>query len=329
MQETAVGISIGIALKGLSGISTCTKAFGKLNSSIKKAGASVSHLKKDLSKMRLNIKTINKLDDEMKEFKSKMLEKIALIGSIALPVKIAIDYEASFADVKKYVDFANKEEETMVNSALKKISKNYGVSFADIADIAVSGGRLNLAAKDIEEYTTLTSKAAVAFEMSGKEAGDALSLLTNNLKMNLKELAIYADKINYLDNKMAMVNAKDLFNIIGRTAGSSKILGISEDKLASIASGFLSLGKAPEVASTAINSLLNRLANIDGQDNKFHKAVENMGLDANYLKIALGKDANKGLDRKESKTMSASEILELITTIICLITAIIQAKGKG
>jgi len=53
----------------------------------------------------------------------------------------------------------------------------------------------------------------------------------------------------------------------------------------------LSTGKAPSVVGTSLNSLYTRLANVDNQGKKFHEALATIGLDAGYLKTAIGKDA--------------------------------------
>ena len=68
-------------------------------------------------------------------------------------------------------------------------------------------------------------------------------------------------------------------------------LGLEADTAAALGASMLSLGKAPEVASTALNSLYGALGNLDGQAPKFHKALSKIGLDAQYLKTALKKDA--------------------------------------
>ncbi|MSN96576.1 hypothetical protein F1B92_05250 [Campylobacter sp. FMV-PI01] len=54
----------------------------------------------------------------------------------------------------------------------------------------------------------------------------------------------------------------------------------------------LSISKAPKVASTILNLMFNKLANLDEQDTKFHKALETIGIGASYLKITLKKDVN-------------------------------------
>ncbi|MBR8461302.1 hypothetical protein KDE12_00335 [Campylobacter sp. faydin G-105] len=45
--------------------------------------------------------------------------------------------------------------------------------------------------------------------------------------------------------------------------------------------------QAPEIASTALNSMYNTLINLDSQEEKFHKTLNKMELDVRYLKIAL------------------------------------------
>lgn len=101
--------------------------------------------------------------------------------------------------------------------------------------------------------------------------------------------------MNFLDDKMSMVKANELFNILNRTSSNANILGLSADSTAALGASLLSVGKAPEVASTALNSMFNALANLDGQDEKFHKALNKMGMDAQYLKNALKKDAAKAV----------------------------------
>ena len=226
----------------------------------------------------------------------KWQSTLATAASFVVPVKLAVDFESSMAEVKKYVDFKSEDEVKKLGEQIKQLSRELGVNANELAQISASGGQLGLDSSKIADFTKLVSKMGVAFDMSGKDAGDAIALTMNNLKLGIDEIATLGDKINYLDDKMSMVKARDIINVIGRTAGSGSILGLKGDKISALASSFLSLGKAPEVASTAMNSLFNKLANIDGQDEKFKKALQSIGMDANYLKVAMARDASSGLD---------------------------------
>ena len=296
MDSTQVGILISLKTAGFSALSGNISSLSKLSAGLEKAGKNVTGLNEKIAKigaLKANIDTnVGKISGELGKWQSSL----ATAASFAVPVKLAVDFESSMAEVKKYVDFKSEDEVKNLGEQIKQLSRELGVNANELAQISASGGQLGLDSSKIADFTKLVSKMGVAFDMSGKDAGDAIALTMNNLKLGIDEIAILGDKINYLDDKMSMVNARDIINVIGRTAGSGSILGLKGDKISALASSFLSLGKAPEVASTAINSLFNKLANIDGQDEKFKKALQSMGMDAGYLKVAMGRDASGGLD---------------------------------
>ena len=296
MDSTQVGILISLKTAGFSALSGNISSLSKLSAGLEKAGKNVTGLNEKIAKigaLKANIDTnVGKISGELGKWQSSL----ATAASFAVPVKLAVDFESSMAEVKKYVDFKSEDEVKNLGEQIKQLSRELGVNANELAQISASGGQLGLDSSKIADFTKLVSKMGVAFDMSGKDAGDAIALTMNNLKLGIDEIAILGDKINYLDDKMSMVKARDIINVIGRTAGSGSILGLKGDKISALASSFLSLGKAPEVASTAINSLFNKLANIDGQDEKFKKALQSMGMDAGYLKVAMGRDASGGLD---------------------------------
>ena len=296
MDSTQVGILISLKTAGFGALSGNISSLSKLSAGLEKVGKNVTGLNEKIAKigtLKANIDTnVGKISGELGKWQSSL----ATAASFVVPVKLAVDFESSMAEVKKYVDFKSEDEVKNLGEQIKQLSRELGVNANELAQISASGGQLGLDSSKIADFTKLVSKMGVAFDMSGKDAGDAIALTMNNLKLGIDEIATLGDKINYLDDKMSMVKARDIINVIGRTAGSGSILGLKGDKISALASSFLSLGKAPEVASTAMNSLFNKLANIDGQDEKFKKALQSIGMDANYLKVAMARDASGGLD---------------------------------
>ena len=296
MDSTQVGILISLKTAGFGALSGNISSLSKLSAGLEKVGKNVTGLNEKIAKigtLKANIDTnVGKISGELGKWQSSL----ATAASFVVPVKLAVDFESSMAEVKKYVDFKSEDEVKNLGEQIKQLSRELGVNANELAQISASGGQLGLDSSKIADFTKLVSKMGVAFDMSGKDAGDAIALTMNNLKLGIDEIATLGDKINYLDDKMSMVKARDIINVIGRTAGSGSILGLKGDKISALASSFLSLGKAPEVASTAMNSLFNKLANIDGQNEKFKKALQSIGMDANYLKVAMARDASGGLD---------------------------------
>lgn len=288
-NETAVGISIGLAVKGLSQISELKKGFDGLKSKISQAKNAVTSLDSaKLSNLSVQIKSARK---ELFSELTSNLGAIANSAAIGLPIKLAIDDEAAFANVKKYVDDTDENLTTLKNS-MRGLSTSLGKSFGDIAQIAVGGGKINLKGDELVAYTKMLATGSVAFEMSA----DALSRAANNMKVgfkmdNLDRLNDFFDRVNLLDNKVTNANADEIFEATSLTAANASLIGLSATDAAAISSTMLSTGKATSVVGTSLNALYSTLSMADKKGKAFQEALASIGMDAGYLKAALAKDA--------------------------------------
>ena len=288
-NETAVGISIGLAVKGLSQISELKKGFDGLKSKISQAKNAVTSLDSaKLSNLSAQIKSARK---ELFSELTSNLGAIANSAAIGLPIKLAIDDEAAFANVKKYVDDTDENLTTLKNS-MRGLSTSLGKSFGDIAQIAVGGGKINLKGDELVAYTKMLATGSVAFEMSA----DALSRAANNMKVgfkmdNLDRLNDFFDRVNLLDNKVTNANADEIFEATSLTAANASLIGLSATDAAAISSTMLSTGKATSVVGTSLNALYSTLSMADKKGKPFQEALASIGMDAGYLKAALAKDA--------------------------------------
>ncbi|QCD44863.1 phage tail tape measure protein [Campylobacter mucosalis] len=289
MQETGVGISIGLAFKGLSEFNKVKSAFANFKNGISQA--------KDALK-GLNSVKLGALQEQISSTKKALfseltsnLGNLANSAAIGVPIKLAIDDEAAFANVKKYVDDTD-ENLAKLKSQMRALSGELGSSFSDIANIAAGGGKINLNGDELVKYTRLLSTASVAFEMTA----DNVAKAANNMKVGFKlkdvgELNKFFDVVNLLDNKITNANASDILEATSLTAGNANILGLKEKEAAAFASAMLSTGKATSVVGTSLNALYAKLSMADKQGRSFQDALAKIGLDSTYLKTALQKDA--------------------------------------
>ncbi|WP_103624376.1 phage tail tape measure protein [Campylobacter concisus] len=289
MDNSQIGISIGLAVKGLSQISELKKGFDGLKSKISQAKNAVTSLDSaKLSNLSAQIKSARK---ELFSELTSNLGAIANSAAIGLPIKLAIDDEAAFANVKKYVDDTDENLTTLKNS-MRGLSTSLGKSFGDIAQIAVGGGKINLKGDELVAYTKMLATGSVAFEMSA----DALSRAANNMKVgfkmdNLDRLNDFFDRVNLLDNKVTNANADEIFEATSLTAANASLIGLSATDAAAISSTMLSTGKATSVVGTSLNALYSTLSMADKKGKAFQEALASIGMDAGYLKAALAKDA--------------------------------------
>lgn len=234
------------------------------------------------------------LETDRSHLQSEVMETLALGVSVALPVKLAIDFESAMADVKKVVDFKTDDGFQTLRSEILGLTRVLPQTSTELAKIATSGGQLGIASADIAQFTTTVAKMATAFDMSADAAGDSMAKLANIYQIPISKIGLLGDVINELSNSSA-ATAGDIVNTLSRIGGVTKAFGLTQEQAAALSNTFISLGKSPEVAATAINGMLIKLQTADKQGEKFTDALRSIHVSAKSLKTAIGKDAQGAL----------------------------------
>lgn len=294
-------ISLGDKLNAniKAGIEKYNAALQKLKvEPFQKAGfhTQMAKLKEDLqratkAKIRLDM---DEAKQKLANLKTEIVASVASVAMIAAPIKSAIDFESSMADVKKVVDFKTPDELKEFSNQILNMSRDIPLSVNEIASITASGGQLGIAKENLMDFTQTAAKMGVAFDMSAKEAGDNMATLMNIFNMSVDGVRGLGDTINHLSNNSAST-ANKIVNAVGRIAGNAKDMGLSADATAGLASSFIALGKQPEVAATAINSMLTVLNNADKAGGDLEKAFKSIGLSGKELKAQILKNPQKAL----------------------------------
>lgn len=228
------------------------------------------------------------------KMRSEVMGVIAAVGTVIMPIKVAMDFESSMADVRKVVDFDTPQQFKQMGDDLLQMTHRIPMAGRELAQIAASGGQLGIARKDIAGFTETVAKMSVAFDMAADQAGDSMAKLANVYKIPIAQIGRLGDAINHLSNS-SPAKASDLVNTLGRVGGVAKQFGLTELQTASLANAFISLGKTPEIAGTAINGMLTKLSTADRQGGKFQRTLKNMGISAQELKANIAKNGEQAL----------------------------------
>ena len=310
-MKIGLGIEIGAVFKGLGAFKDTAKSVDELNpklSTLGKIKLGITDSFKTLSsQVKLTTKDIEKFNsikekmestnlklDSLKnyrnDFKSSIMDKVALGTSVALPMKLAIDFESSMADVNKVVDFASTDEAKAFEQSILKMTRSIPINASGLAEIVAAGGQLGITKDKLLDFTQVTAKMSTAFDMSTAEAGESSATLMNIFGLSVSGVSDLGDALNHLSDNSAS-KAKDLVNVLARVGGNSKLLGITAEQTASLASAFLAMGKPAEVTGTAINAIFQKLGTADKQGKKFQDALEQMGLSTQELKENISENA--------------------------------------
>ncbi|MDG2949302.1 phage tail tape measure protein [Exercitatus varius] len=206
----------------------------------------------------------------------------------------AMKFESAMADVKKVVDFKTPEGFKNLSNDILDMTRTIPMAAEELAAITASGGQLGVAEEDLKSFTTTIAKMSVAFDMSADASGDAMAKIANVYGIPITKLGNLGDAINELSNN-SPARAADIVNAMSRVGGTAKQFGLSENAAASLTNSFISLGKAPEVAGTAINGMLTKLMTAEKGGKAFQGALNQVGISAKQLKRNIAKDGQAAL----------------------------------
>lgn len=219
--------------------------------------------------------------DRLVEVASGLAEVVTAGGGLAGVVQEAVEFEAAMAGVKKAVE-STPEQMAQLSSKIRELAIELGMVPEAVAEITAAGGRLGVAFEDLPEFTRLAGQMAVAFDMSADAAGDAAAKIANVFQIPLTSVRELGDAINVLGNNTAAKEG-EIVEALTRIGGSARQFGLATEQTAALAASFIALGKTPEVASTAINALLNRLQTGGEGVKSFGEGLNDLGLSANRL----------------------------------------------
>lgn len=260
-----------------------------------KLGSSIEVLKGKYGKLGSAIRSHQSFLASKAHFKSQIIETIGLGLTLAAPVKVAIDFESAMADVKKVVNFTqNTNEAEEFAQKLKKLSREIPLSAAELAQIAASGGQLGIDKDKLLEFTTTVAKMATAFDMSAEQAGDSIAKLANIYGIAEEKMEGVGNVINHLSDNTA-AKAKDMVEALAIVGGTAKQFGLDINQTSSLVNAFVSLGKQPEKAATAVNALLSKLQTAEGQGKEFKAALESIGITAEEMSQKVAENGQNAL----------------------------------
>ncbi|EFP2902191.1 phage tail tape measure protein [Campylobacter jejuni] len=292
-----IGVILGLEIKNASAVGKVVKDFSNLEKIAAKTKLGISGLQKELNTLKLNANLRAELKAQRKGLQDEFLSLGNVIrgGIIGKGLGEAISFESAMADVRKVVNFDEGDDIKKMSADILKMSQTLPVTANELAAIAAAGGQIGLSSKDVREFTNLVTKMKVAFDMSAEDVGDSVAKIKNILGISLKDMEDLGDSINNLSDNSAS-KAREIIDVMKRTAAAGKQIGFTKEQIAALSSSFISLGKGPEVAGTAINSLYRVLATADNMGTKTESAFAKLGISGAFLKQASFDDPQKALD---------------------------------
>lgn len=211
--------------------------------------------------------------------RGNMMDAVAKAGMVAAPIKQAIEFESTFADVKKVVDFDTDGEIAAMKKEIIDMTKEIPMSATEFNEIIASGGQANIAKNELTTFAKDAAKMGVAFDMTAQDSGQMMAEWRSAFGMNQKEVVNLADKVNHLGNKSA-ASAPKISDVLQRIGPLGDIGGVASGEIAALGAAMVEVGTSPEVASTGLKNMILNLTKGEAATNTQKKAFEKLGLSA-------------------------------------------------
>lgn len=364
-----IGGAVSSSLKG---------AFGTVKSSVEQVGAAMAKLEREqrtltnaiqtfgrqgknvdslrakyaanvaaVDKLRAATERLKRVEDARErnlakrdQYKEGVMGTIALGATVAAPIKAAMDFESTMADIKKVVDAPKGADENTFFKAIGKqvldLSKTLPMTANEIGRIFALGGQSGIATEDLGRFTESAVKMGVAFDVSAEQAGQSMAELRSAFGMTQDQVNTLADQMNYLDNNGSAA-AKDILEIVQRIGPLAKVAGVSAGQVAALGSTLRGMGVQNEIAATGIKNLFLTLAAGEsatkGQRAVFKQlgytsteVAKSMQLDARKTMTVILKQIGKLSKDKQAAALSTLFGKEVVGSIAPLLTNLDQLE---
>ncbi|WCN13173.1 phage tail tape measure protein [Marinomonas mediterranea] len=208
--------------------------------------------------------------------------------------KRAVEYESTFADVKKVVNFSDKREEAEYRTKMMQLAGRLGVEQKGIADIVTAAGQSGIEKKQLLEFAESATKMSVAWDVSSEEAGSTLATWRAAMGLTQENAIDLADSTNYLSNNMN-AKAKDIAAVMVRQGSTAMGAGLDYNQTAALSATLIAGGATEEVASTALKNITGRLTAGYAATGAQKDAMNRIGFDADELAGMMQDDAQSTL----------------------------------
>ncbi|MBI0275659.1 phage tail tape measure protein [Hafnia alvei] len=209
------------------------------------------------------------------------------------PIKDAMAFESSMADVRKVVNFDSPVQFKQMSQDILDMSTQLPMAANDIAKIVAAGGQAGIAAGGLKEFATDAVKMGIAFDEGADVAGQQMAQWRVSLGLTQTQVEALGDQINYLGNT-GPVASNQLTDVVTRVGSLGKLAHLSAGEVAALGDTISAAGIQTDVAATGIKRVITTLAG--GHITKLQKAAFH-ALKLNPKKVAadMQKDGKKAI----------------------------------
>jgi TP901 family phage tail tape measure protein len=210
--------------------------------------------------------------------------------ALTAPITSAVKFESAMADIAKVTNFDDSGLKAY-GKALRKLSvTEIPLAVNDLAALSAAAAQAGVPEAELFDFTRLTAKAAVAWEMTGAQTGEALAKIRTALGLTNEQTSKYADLVNYLSDSTA-ASAPDMIDFTKRVASQGEFFGYTKEETLAFGAAMVSAGFDADVSATSFRNMGKALTRGVSASKSQRTAWKRLGMDGKKVAKAMQKDA--------------------------------------
>ena len=178
-----------------------------------------------------------------------------IVGLGTAAVKASLDFESSFAYVRKTVNGTEADFDTLA-AASKRMSTEIATSTDDINKVMATGGQLGIATEHIEEFArVMIDLSNASTDLDADTAATQLAKFANIMGTSQSQFSNIGSTIAMLGNNFATTEAP-IAEMAMRIAGAGKQVGLTEAQVLALATALSSVGIQAQAGGSSISKAL-------------------------------------------------------------------------
>jgi len=173
-------------------------------------------------------------------------------------VNAARAFEQQMVELEKVTDPEIARE---MGDSIQEMAEEIPLAQRELAGIASQAGRLGVdGVANIEEFTGVTAKMAVATDLAANDAADAFARITQLTGVPIDNVEALGSAINELSNTMATTSSEITDSILRSGAAMSQ-LGLSAEEILGLSATLNEVSESSERAGTRLRRVAQELMN--------------------------------------------------------------------
>lgn len=219
----------------------------------------------------------------------------------------AIEFESSFADVRKVLGDVSTEELDELEGSIRELALIRPETASEISEITAMAAQLGVRGNgNLMKFTDTMVKLGDSTNLTGQEAAETFAKFINIMGTSQGDIDRVGSAVVNLGNNFATTE-KDIAEMSMRLGAAGKLAGMSEAEVMGVAAALSSVGINAEAGGSAFSKLIINMSNASANGQKANAVIASTGKTLRELQMLSDSDSKAFKEMAQSLGYTSDE----------------------